>query len=377
MGHGSQWETEEDDILASMWLEISGDAVVGAYQKKDTFWERVSEGFKEAYKKKTGSESGRSANAIKNRWQAMNRSVQKLNGLYSALKAAPKSGWNDEKYYEEACNAFQAEMKAPFTHKSVWERLRKEPKWKSGYCRDESLVAAAIAAKKKKQELRAIQEKENEFTIDEEEELDDDGEEDERPVGNKMEKKKRRKEASESWTQLDVDKEMARAASARAAVMGGELIFKIIALDANTQGGHQSTLEGARRWLELKVKKAMMREEAEEAVPAMEKTKENKTVRRSSFQTPRSESETPSTCPELSSFPSGSEISDESGDVTWAPPMLCCSKELCSFYDADAKQIVTSISCRARCDVCTEFCHRRCISHRGEDSMVCQQCYYN
>jgi hypothetical protein len=37
----------------------------------------------------------------------------------------------------------------------------------SGYCRDESLVAAAIVAKKKKQELRALQEKENEFTIDE------------------------------------------------------------------------------------------------------------------------------------------------------------------------------------------------------------------
>jgi hypothetical protein len=121
MGHGSQWEAEEDDILASMWLQISGDAVVRAYQKKDTFWERVSEGFKEAYKKKTGSESGCSANAIKNRLQAMNRSIQKLNGLYNALKAAPKSGWNDEKYYEEACNAFQAEMKAPFTHKSVRE----------------------------------------------------------------------------------------------------------------------------------------------------------------------------------------------------------------------------------------------------------------
>jgi hypothetical protein len=139
-------------------------------------------------------------------------------------------------YYEEACNGFQAEMKAPFTHKSVWERLRKEPKWKSGYCRDESLVAAATAAKKKKQELRALQEKENEFTIDEEEELDDDGEEDERPVGNKMEKKKWRKEASESWRQLDVDKEMARAASARAAAMGDELIFKIIALDSTLDG---------------------------------------------------------------------------------------------------------------------------------------------
>jgi hypothetical protein len=68
MGHGSQWEAEEDDIITSMWLEVSGDAVVGAYQKKDTFWDRVFDGFKEAYKKKTGNESGRSANAIKNRW---------------------------------------------------------------------------------------------------------------------------------------------------------------------------------------------------------------------------------------------------------------------------------------------------------------------
>jgi len=37
-----------------------------------------------------------------NRWQAVNRLINKFNGVYAQLSRVPKSGWNQEMHYDEA-----------------------------------------------------------------------------------------------------------------------------------------------------------------------------------------------------------------------------------------------------------------------------------
>ena len=112
--------------------------------------------------------------------------------------------------------------------------------------------------------------------------------------------------------------------------------------------------------------------------------KKKKMIKRSSF-TPSSGSENEKTplvsCPALPPFQEAvlaekNVLSDSSEEMTWAPPILCCSKELCSYYDKETSKIVTDITCRARCDTCKDFCHRRCVTFRSDDTLLCLQCYY-
>jgi hypothetical protein len=293
MGHGSQWDPEEDDILAMIWLEVSGDAVVGAYQKKDAFWDRCFEGFKSSYEKHFRKETNRTRSAIANRWQAMNRSVQKFNGLYNALRAVPKSGWNDERYYEEAAKTYHEEQKAAFAHKRVWERLRKEPKWKSqnGYARDASLVNAATDGKKKKSKEAALQDKTNTSSSNDDVEIESDGDENRgwRPPGNKFEKNKRKKEAIECSSQSYFDSMMAKASMIKATSMRDDLLLKLIATDTTT------VCDEAKDWIKMKIRKAMKdareeeEREEEEKKKAAEKAK--KIVKCASFDSSGGESD--------------------------------------------------------------------------------------
>jgi hypothetical protein len=44
---GPNFQSEEDEQLTKSWLHVSQDPIIGSNQKSGSFWERVSEHFKE------------------------------------------------------------------------------------------------------------------------------------------------------------------------------------------------------------------------------------------------------------------------------------------------------------------------------------------
>ena len=98
MGAGVQWNPVADVLLGERWLEVSSDPIVGTGQEGSTFWDRVAATFERlTLKTKAGTKSAsRTASACMNRWQTLNRLINKFIGVYAQLTQVPKSGWNQE-----------------------------------------------------------------------------------------------------------------------------------------------------------------------------------------------------------------------------------------------------------------------------------------
>jgi len=159
MGAGVQWNPIADVLLGESWLEVSSDPIVGTGQEGSTFWDRVAAAFERlSSRAKGGSKqsTSRSASACMNRWQALNRLINKFIGVYAQLTQVPKSGWNQEMYYDEAAKVYQVEVGKAFAHKQLWLLVKDHPKWNSnkGKLRDEAVIAAAAEGKKKKKSSR-------------------------------------------------------------------------------------------------------------------------------------------------------------------------------------------------------------------------------
>jgi hypothetical protein len=67
---------------------------------------------------------------------AINKDCTKFNGIFVQLKAIPRSGWNSEKFEEEALKLYKEEVKEDFKFLSCWVYLKEKPKWvnTSGVC---------------------------------------------------------------------------------------------------------------------------------------------------------------------------------------------------------------------------------------------------
>ena len=70
----------------------------------------------------------RTASAVNCRWATINQDVQKFCGIMSQLHSQKKSGYNDEKYHEEATQVFKEERKGSkkgqeFQFSTCWEIL--------------------------------------------------------------------------------------------------------------------------------------------------------------------------------------------------------------------------------------------------------------
>ena len=62
-------------------------------------------------------------------WADINKKVTKFNGTYLQIKRVPWSGYNEEKYVEDALALFLEEEGESFSFLSCWQYLKEKPKW--------------------------------------------------------------------------------------------------------------------------------------------------------------------------------------------------------------------------------------------------------
>lgn len=145
MGRGVDYSEDEDIILTMAWLEISEDAVTGAEQKADSFWDRVKTKYQMVWKSRRGEDktyrdkvSLRSATALKSRWTSrINHDCQKFGAYYQKVVNLNESGKTKEDRIAAAQKFFVEDIgwndtKREFQFMSCWELLSTHPKWSYG-----------------------------------------------------------------------------------------------------------------------------------------------------------------------------------------------------------------------------------------------------
>ena len=125
MGRGKAWFCEADVNLAQAWSQASHDPIVGNMQDGKSFWQTINSNFMRL--SKTNEE--RSISSLQSRWSDVNKKTSKFNGTYLQIKRVPRSGWNEDKYIEEALQLYKDEMLEDFTNMAVWNYLKDKPKW--------------------------------------------------------------------------------------------------------------------------------------------------------------------------------------------------------------------------------------------------------
>jgi hypothetical protein len=109
------------------------DPIKGVGQKAGTFWTRVHEKFLILSQKHFSDHDlempFRTKESIEQRWKKkISMSVQLWNEFYKQLKSINKSGWNEDKYIEEAGNLYLSEVGEAFTYAKSVPVLHKLPK---------------------------------------------------------------------------------------------------------------------------------------------------------------------------------------------------------------------------------------------------------
>ena len=130
----ANYSEDEDHLIACAYVNVSVDPIKGVGQKADTFWTRVLEKYvilSEKYLADNGVEIPvRNKDSIEQRWKKkISKSVQLWNKFYRQLKSVKRSGWNEDKYIEEAGNLFKEEVGEPFKYAKCVPILHKLPKF--------------------------------------------------------------------------------------------------------------------------------------------------------------------------------------------------------------------------------------------------------
>lgn len=94
----------EDVLLARAYASVSTDPINGTDQKFDVFWSNVSLKYNILMVKLPQAQQvPRNADSLRLRWQrTLNKDIQLFNSCYSRLLKTNPSGWNEEKFMEEA-----------------------------------------------------------------------------------------------------------------------------------------------------------------------------------------------------------------------------------------------------------------------------------
>ena len=125
MGRGKAWFQEADLYLSQAWVQSSNDPIVGNYQEGKSFWQSIQE----AYRKFSPTNEERSLQALQARWADINKNSTKFNGIYVQIKRVPRSGYNEEKYIQDALALYNDEEKENFPFLACWHYLKDKPKW--------------------------------------------------------------------------------------------------------------------------------------------------------------------------------------------------------------------------------------------------------
>jgi len=134
----SHFSEVEDWLLTKAYLSVSEDPVKGTDQKGDEFWLNVFQKFKILYDECDEIEVkvlNWSSSSLQNRWQRqIQRDINSFNAIYRSLKKQNPSGWNDDKFMEEATKEWVEKYGGPkkgfrFTRclPEVWKCPRFDP----------------------------------------------------------------------------------------------------------------------------------------------------------------------------------------------------------------------------------------------------------
>ncbi|KAJ1386861.1 putative glutathione S-transferase [Sesbania bispinosa] len=116
---------KEDKLLIQSWLNISKDAIVGADQKANGFWLRISN----SYNEHRGELQERKEVQLKARWQKLNGVVQKFPGCYKLASSVKQSGASENDVMAAAYEIYMKDEGKSFKLEYAWRLLKDEPKW--------------------------------------------------------------------------------------------------------------------------------------------------------------------------------------------------------------------------------------------------------
>jgi len=133
-GKTPNYSEEEDYLIAVSFVYVTVDPIRGVGQKSATFWTRVHEKFCLLQQQELANVGVhtyiRTRDSIEQRWKKrISKSVQLWNKYYRQLKGTQKSGWNEDKYIEEASSLYKDDTGETFRFAKCVPVLHKLPKY--------------------------------------------------------------------------------------------------------------------------------------------------------------------------------------------------------------------------------------------------------
>ncbi|CAD6267541.1 unnamed protein product [Miscanthus lutarioriparius] len=119
------WTHDEEERLASAWLNASKDPVKGNDKKFETFWKEVTDNFN----KKGNGKRRREINQLKVHWSRLKSSITDFNDAWTKVTQMYTSGYSDDMLEEEAQKMYETRFGKRFSLVHWWKVLKEEPKW--------------------------------------------------------------------------------------------------------------------------------------------------------------------------------------------------------------------------------------------------------
>lgn len=118
---------EESTLLATCWVDISVDSIVGNDQKLEKMWSRITEVYN---KKRSKGTPARKTQTLKSHFQKIQKESRTFSDCYSECYAMWPSGFSDADIMGRAHAEFRKRSgDRSFKYEKVWEVLRENPKF--------------------------------------------------------------------------------------------------------------------------------------------------------------------------------------------------------------------------------------------------------
>ncbi|XP_039688052.1 uncharacterized protein [Medicago truncatula] len=117
------WNTQQNLVLISAWIKYGTSSVVGRNQRGETYWGKIAE--------YCSFDSPRDLVACRNRFNYMNKIINKWIGAYESAKRMQGSGWSENDVLTKAHKLFACGKNIQFTLNEEWHALRDQPRYGS------------------------------------------------------------------------------------------------------------------------------------------------------------------------------------------------------------------------------------------------------
>ena len=119
------WTHDEEERLASSWLEISKDPIYGNDKHRDSFWKEITNEFN----RKGNGKRTRELNQLKVHWSRLKTIIGEWNDYWTKVCQMHTSDYSDDMLEEEAQKMYANRHGKKFTLIHWWKILKDEPKW--------------------------------------------------------------------------------------------------------------------------------------------------------------------------------------------------------------------------------------------------------